>query len=122
VGPILSKTDLRLVDLRGALVDNATQMADSQRLAFELVNTGGAGRDLRDAFLVWTDFAGVDFTGANLAGADLRNANLAGAILVNADLRGAILREADLRGADLAGAQLDGADLHGAQLDEGLLP
>ena len=115
-GANLLHTDLRLADLRGAQVDDTTQMTEYQRLAFDLAANGGAGRDLRDAYLAWANLAGVDFTGANLAGADLHKANLAGAVLVNADLRGANLTDADLSGADLAGAQMDGAVLKGAQL------
>ena len=92
-GANLTLADLRLTDLRGAQVDDTTQMSDYRRLAFDLVNNGGAGRDLRDAFLPWSDFAGVDFAGANLSGADLRNSDLSGANLTGADLQRANLRE-----------------------------
>jgi uncharacterized protein YjbI with pentapeptide repeats len=58
------------VDLRGAKIDDTTQIDDKWRLVWEIVNQGAEGRDLNGA-----DLRGVDLGGANLRGANLEEAN-----------------------------------------------
>ena len=91
IGTDLSNADLRGVFLKGAKIDDSTQIDAKWRRVWEIVTQGAAGRDLK----------GEDLTHANLNGADLRGANL---------------RDADLSGADLSKADLDDANLSGANL------
>jgi uncharacterized protein YjbI with pentapeptide repeats len=122
-GADLEWADLRGVDLSGAdldgarlgsaQVDESTRIEDKYRLVWELVDQGGAGRDLSGA-----DLSQAYLSGAFLSGADLSGADLSGAVLRWARLSQASLEGADLRGADLRGAVMKGADLRGAVIDE----
>jgi uncharacterized protein YjbI with pentapeptide repeats/WD40 repeat protein/tetratricopeptide (TPR) repeat protein len=107
-GADLRGANLRDAILRGAVADDTTRFDDKWRLAWEIVNKGGEGRNL----------SGVDLNGADLRQARLAGADLSGAQLVTANLRGADLKGANLRGADLDFAELQGADLTGADLSE----
>jgi hypothetical protein len=76
---------------------------------------------LEDGVIEGREFAGHDFTGANLphlraVRADLEAACFYRACLVGADFQSARLRHADLRQAELRHAFLQGADLEEAQL------
>jgi uncharacterized protein YjbI with pentapeptide repeats len=122
----LRRADLRDADLRGANLNRANLDDDTQidakwRLVWEIVNQGGADRDLSgvnlsDAHLFEVYLHRADLSMANLEGADLRLADLSEACLHQADLSGANLRGADLRWTDLSGAYLTGAIVTDARL------
>lgn len=93
------------------------------------------GVDLREAFLVETNFVGADLsrarldsanlsyakaTGANLSRTQLTRAQLIGTNLERANLRRAKFDGADLRSANLTGARITGASFDGARLDAAL--
>ncbi len=81
----LSRTDLRMADLRG-------------------VNLYGAN-------ICRSDLSETNLNAANLYGANIHNANLSRADLSEANLFGADLRGADLTGADLSNVNVYGAKL-----------
>ena len=90
-----------------------------------------SGANFKHANLHRCDFAGVNFSGANLCSAnlnwaDLREANLSGvrmnyANLVEAQLGKANLRDAQLRGASLFRSNLDNAELRRADFRDACL-
>jgi arabinogalactan oligomer/maltooligosaccharide transport system substrate-binding protein len=72
--------------------------------------------DLSNDALSGTDLDGLDLAGAILTGAQLQGANLSGAILRGADLSNANLSNANLSDAYLFGARLNSTELSGATL------
>jgi uncharacterized protein YjbI with pentapeptide repeats len=98
----LAATDLRGVNLRGALLQQANLFRAQLQTA-----------DLQHAYL-----RAADLRRAQLQEADLQHAHLQGANLDRAQLRGAYLQHAQLQGADLGDAELQGANLGEAQLQE----
>jgi uncharacterized protein YjbI with pentapeptide repeats len=98
-GADLGGANLAAASLRGAEIDETTKMDDKWRIAWQIVNQGGAQRDFGNQPL---DLAQADLSGANLRGANLASVSL---------------READLSGADLSGATLSGVSLHRAIVD-----
>ncbi len=127
---ILTRSDLRDVDLTGVFLENSKMQKSRLERA-----------ELQGAELIYANFQGADlsiakFQGANLSsaqlqeaklfntqlqGANLWAAKLQGANLWAADLQGANLSNGQLQGADLSYAQLQGADLSGAQLQVAVL-
>ena len=109
------------INLRGAILDDTTEIDDEARLVWVIVNMEGPCPDLRGTHLTGVDLDGVDLrdcdlSGAQLLGASLATATLIGASMVEADLRGTNLRRADLAGANMEGANLLGTYLDGANL------
>lgn len=103
--------DLGRTHLRGAVLDDQTQIDDRWRVVWDIVNHGAVGRNL----------SGYDLSQANLEGADLSRADLHRAVLrqvylYRADLSQADLSESDLREANLSAANLQRANLHQASL------
>lgn len=82
-----------------------------------LVGAQLAGVDLRRTDLVGVDLSGAYLIEADLELADFFRANLSNAYLWGADLTLADLTMANLRGADLSGAYLNGTHLPSAQLN-----
>ena len=63
-----------LADLRGAKIDETTQIDAKWRLVWEIVNQGAASRDLHQVDLRGADLTGADLTGADLQGVYLKRA------------------------------------------------
>jgi uncharacterized protein YjbI with pentapeptide repeats len=59
------------------------------------------------------DFAGVNFSGANLNGAKFGYLNLQGASFKNTSLKGVTFKSTQMAGPELVGADLNGASLNG---------
>lgn len=91
-------TDARLfrTDLRGAVIDENTQLSDKWLLVWELVSQPKKSRMLIFADLSGADLRDVDFSEEDLGGADLR-------------------------GADLRGAKFEGTKLDGVLFDDNVL-
>jgi uncharacterized protein YjbI with pentapeptide repeats len=137
-GADLTGANLENASLEGVKLDASAKIAPKWRLVWEIVNEGGATRDLagvdlRDAFLEEADLSEADLRGADLvwaklygadlSGADLRDATMTNIRLTGADLTGAMLADSNLGDADLEGANLTEADLSranmsGANLEE----
>jgi uncharacterized protein YjbI with pentapeptide repeats len=98
-GANLAQANLEAASLHGAKIDNATQIDDKWRLAWQIVNQSAENRDLSPS-------------------PDLRNADLHGANLSGADLSFGSLSEADLSGANLSGANLNNVSLYKTVIDE----
>ncbi len=111
------EADLQQANLIAVQMDKTTQIEERWRLVWEIVNHGGANRNLSGVDLSQADLHGVDFSGATLVGAMLTGANLRKANLSDADLNGAIFG-----GTDLTGANLRGANFYEARLSETILP
>jgi arabinogalactan oligomer/maltooligosaccharide transport system substrate-binding protein len=77
--------------------------------------------DLSDDELSGADLSGIDLAGATLTGAQLNRADLSGATLGSADLSDANLSHADLSNAYLFGARLNGTNLSHATLSDATL-
>ena len=107
----LKRANLSRTNLHGALINQATVIAEKWRLVWELVNLGGKGHNLSHA-----DLSNANLSGANHSGVNLNLADLSLADLSNANLSGANLSRAYLSGAYLSGAYLSGANLSGAYL------
>jgi len=78
-------------NMHGTIIDENTTMDSTYMLVWEIVNEGGAGRDLSEANLVNADLSHSDLRGADLTGQRLTLVNLTGANLTGADLTGADL-------------------------------
>src|SRR4029077_6693363 len=72
--------------------DNRTRLDAKSRRVWDIVNNGGAGRDLQNGDLSFALLNGTDLHGARLVDADLSGADLTGANLLGANLTGANLR------------------------------
>jgi arabinogalactan oligomer / maltooligosaccharide transport system substrate-binding protein len=77
--------------------------------------------DLSNDNLSRADLSGIDLTGATLIGAQLNGADLSGVTLGAADLSDANLSDANLSGAYLFGARLSGTNLSRATLSDATL-
>ena len=126
-GALLADADLTGADLRGAILTAADLTgADLNRAYLNdalLIHAYLSRSDLSSSDLRWANLEGTHLPEANLSKADLSGANLEGADLTKADIRaanlsGAILYRADLRGANLEGADLTGADVERVQTDK----
>lgn len=117
-GAKLQEANLDQANLREAKIDEITELNDKWRVVWEIVNRGGAGRDLHHFDLVEANLNQVSMQGANLLGANLYKTNLALADLKGTDMREANMHETDLRGADLRDADLRGVDLSTVISDE----
>ena len=67
----LKRTDLSRTNLHGALINQATVIAEKWRLVWELVNFGGKGHNLSHV-----DLSNANLSGANLSGVNLNLADL----------------------------------------------
>lgn len=113
-GIVLTKLDLKGVDLRHALLRDADLTgANLKRAKLE-------GADLSGAVLIGANLQEADLTDATLERADLSKANLRAAKLTGALLADAVATEAIFSNADLRKAILKGADLTGTYLDTDL--
>lgn len=113
-GIILTKLDLKGVDLRHALLRDADLTGSNLKRA-KLEDA-----DLAGAVLIGANLQEADLTDATLDHADLSKANLRSAKLTGALLMDAVATEAIFSSADLRKAVLKGADLTGAYLDTDL--
>ena len=77
----------------------------------DLAGINLSGADLASGTLDSANLTGCDLTGANLSSAGVQDADLADANLTSADATGAALNSAELTGATLSGTQLSGASL-----------
>ena len=141
-GANFTNANLRFVTWQSAELDANTIIEGKSRLTWELVNQGGAGRDLHgtnlsNMMLARADLRSVNLTNANLnlavfdfanlGGANLRAATLTsvsffGATLTNATLNSANLSFADLTQANLFGATTNGAIFTGATFSQTIMP
>jgi uncharacterized protein YjbI with pentapeptide repeats len=117
-GADLRGADLNNVSLHGALLDEGTQLDAKWRLVWDILEHGGAGRDLTGVDLSGADLSQADLSQADLSQAVLTETNLSGASLYGADLRGAILSAPDPHGGQPHVAVLGQADLAGVKLDD----
>ena len=119
----LSGTNLRLVDLTGANLAEATLIgADLTNANLTRANLAGAnlkGANLTRACLLLTNCAAAYMSDANLSWANLTHANLFGAGLHRADMTGAKLVWANVAGVDMTdvnfipgGMRSDGYDFY----------
>jgi len=113
-GIILTKLDLKGVDLRHAL------LRDADLTGINLKRAKLEDADLTGAVLIGANLQEADLTDATLDHADLSKANLRSAKLTGALLMDAVATEAIFSSADLRKAVLKGADLTGAYLDTDL--
>ena len=118
-GADLSEADLRQAWLHRAKLDTNTKLDPKWHLVWNIVNEGGAYRDLSLADLSGANLSGSDLSGSDLSGSDLSGANLVGTDLSEADLTGANLGRASLIGANLIGANLTAEQLDQAMNFEG---
>jgi uncharacterized protein YjbI with pentapeptide repeats len=117
-GADLRGADLNNVSLHGVLLDENTQLDAKWRLVWDILEHGGAGRDLAGADLSQADLSQADLGQADLRRAVLTETNLSGASLYGADLRGAVLSAPDPHSGPPHVAVLEQADLAGVKLDE----
>ena len=111
IGADLSRANLSHVNFREALINQTTLISEKWRLVWELVNSGGKGRNLSRADLSEANLSLADLSEANLSLADLSGADLSGADLSHTDLNRTYLSGADLTNADLTNADLTNAYL-----------
>ncbi|HXO70631.1 MAG TPA: pentapeptide repeat-containing protein [Bradyrhizobium sp.] len=109
---MLNETDLRLVDLTGAIL-TGIQLADAQMDGVQLSDSV-----MIQALLAGASLADADLSDANLTEAELHSARLPSADLRGADLKGAFLSYTNLEKADLRKANLQRAQFWQALLDD----
>lgn len=98
------------------------QMRSARRYLRDVVNKINnheslAGVDLRNLYLSYMDFSGLDLRGANFEGCRLSYGNMDGSDLTNATLANADLTNSSFRGANLTGAILKNAIVVGANFE-----
>ncbi len=118
--------ELRLLDLRGAILDNADLsrisvtkvLLDSASLdgvnlyRANLIECSCRGASLANAVLSHGNFFGTDFTGAYMVGCEAEST-----VFIYADLDTVYLMKANLSKSDFTRASMQNADLFGARLD-----
>jgi uncharacterized protein YjbI with pentapeptide repeats len=109
-GANLSNANLSKVNLKDVIFNEETQILSKWKLVHQLVNQGGADRNL----------SGVDLSNSYLAMTNLRSANLNGANLSGTILNGANLDNADLRNTNLTHAELFYASVANTQFGSGV--
>ena len=94
-------------NLQGVKLDDNTQIDETSRLVWDVINNPQSERNLSNLDLRGVNLKSADLTNANLSGADLNDANLAYANLSGANLSGTDLTDAYLWGINLANVRLD---------------
>lgn len=82
-----------------------------------LENMDLSGCELKNIDFEWSDFRGVNFTGADLKGCSFRNTYFEGTIMEGANLRGADFEGASMRGINLKNTHIEGANFLCAVLE-----
>ncbi|MEQ8974015.1 MAG: pentapeptide repeat-containing protein [Coleofasciculus sp. C1-SOL-03] len=114
---------LHQVTLKGAIIDEQTQLAASWRKVIAVLNQTHENLELQNLDLSRQDFSGFNLAGANLQSTKLcqtnfRHTDLSHANLSHADLTSANLENANLKGANLTGVDLSETNLLGTQIDQ----
>ena len=125
-GANLTNTILRLIDLRGTMIDDATNITNKWRVIWDVVNNPRAGRshigaDFTLAFWDGTMFERGNISSANFNLGFMSNVNFEGATAVSArftgvDCIGGNFKNADLRNASFANATLENVTFLGANI------
>jgi uncharacterized protein YjbI with pentapeptide repeats len=125
-GANLTNTVLRLLDLRGTKIDDATNITNKWRVIWDIINNPKPDRVHANA-----DLSLAFFIGATLERADVHNSNFnlgimddvnfegckgASAKFTSVEFHGANFKNADLRGASFANSILDNVNFLGANL------
>lgn len=111
---IFDRSDLRQVDMTGAILTGASL---KETILFEMKAEQATLRnaDLRYARFVPQQSGGRAYNAINLRGADLRGANLTGAVLIGVDMRDALLEGTILKDAQMSVDQKAYAEQQGAR-------
>jgi uncharacterized protein YjbI with pentapeptide repeats len=141
-GANLTNTILRLIDLRGTIIDDNTNLTNKWRVIWDVVNNPRPGRthigvDFTLAFWDGTTFeranissanfnlglmSNVNFESATATGARFTGVDILGANFKNADLRNAIFTNARLENVTFLGANIAGANFTGATFTNTTMP
>jgi uncharacterized protein YjbI with pentapeptide repeats len=106
-GTYFKDAELQFANFKTTKLNQKTMIDPKWYSVWEIVNRGGANRNL----------SGVDLSNANLQGVDFEEANLTNANLSNSILLHSNLNRANLTNTDLAGANLGSIDLSSSTLE-----
>ena len=125
-GANLTNTILRLIDLRGTIIDDNTNLTNKWRVIWDVVNNPRAGRSHIGADFALAFWDGTTFERANISNANFNlgfmnnvnfeSATAAGTRFTGVDCIGGNFKNADLRNASFANATLEDVTFLGANI------
>lgn len=132
IGTNLTNADLSWCNLRGAILDDSTQIDSKWRLVWAILNQKSPTTEVEitlgdydasptNPWLEWREVKDGRFRGPDLSKVSLEAANLSSANLSHVDMQNAALADTWLNGANLSGARLRGASLLNANLTDAVL-
>jgi uncharacterized protein YjbI with pentapeptide repeats len=110
-GTYFKDAELQFANFKTTKLNQKTMIDPKWYSVWEIVNRGGANRNLSGVDLSNANLQGVDFEEANLT-----NANLSNSILLHSNLNRANLTNTDLVGANLGSIDLSNSTLEGTKL------